>query len=140
MQIVKMSYIYFAGCIVLLLCILVFTPLFFKYLIDPQYASGARYVFWVALGYCFWGGYMLFSGFIFFYKRNRILGWLSIFNVVVNLVLNYFFISAFGGIGAAYATAVSFLLLFIIVAWIGNRMVPLPWGNFRQLRNISLTD
>jgi O-antigen/teichoic acid export membrane protein len=138
LQIVKMGYFYFLGCIIMVVGILVFTPLFFRYFIDPLYSNGARYVFWVALGYCFWGGYMLFSGFIFFYKRNRILGWLAVFNVVTNALFNYFFIQWFGALGAAYATALSFLLLMLIVAWIAQRIIPLPWSQFGKVRSIKL--
>jgi O-antigen/teichoic acid export membrane protein len=139
MQIIKLNYYYIAGCIGLLLCILVFAPVFFNYLIDPRYKSGLSYVFWVALGYCFWGGYMLFSGFIFYLKKSRILGWLAVFNVVTNLVFNYFFIKLFGAIGAAYATALSFFLLMILVAVIVQRLYPMPWSQIKKARAVNLS-
>jgi O-antigen/teichoic acid export membrane protein len=139
MQIIKLNYYYIAGCIVLLLGILFFSPVLFNYFIDPRYKSGSSYVFWVALGYCFWGGYMLFSGFIFYLKKNRILGWLAVFNVVTNLVFNYFFIKLFGAIGAAYATALSFFLLMILVGVIVQRLYPMPWGRLRELRTTNLS-
>jgi O-antigen/teichoic acid export membrane protein len=139
MQIIKLNYYYIAGCIGLLFCILVFAPVFFNYLIDPRYKSGLSYVFWVALGYCFWGGYMLFSGFIFYLKKSRILGWLAVFNVVTNLVFNYFFIKLFGAIGAAYATALSFFLLMILVAVIVQRLYPMPWSQIKKARAVNLS-
>lgn len=133
LEIVKMSYLYIFGSILLLILISLFAPLFFRYLIDRRYESGTRYVFWVALGYCFWGGYMLFSGFIFFFKKNRILAWLAVFNVISNLLFNYFFILRFGAIGAAYATALSFFLLLILIAYQANKLVQLPWFNFKLI-------
>lgn len=139
LQIVKMNYYYIIGCLLMLLLVLIFTPLLFSWLIDPRYIGGVKYVFWVALGYCFWGGYMLFSGFIFFTKKNRILGWLALFNVLTNLVFNYYFISWFGAIGAAYATALSFFLLLVIVAIIASRLVPLPWKQLREIRAVHLS-
>jgi O-antigen/teichoic acid export membrane protein len=133
LEIVKMSYLYIFGSILLLILISLFAPLFFRYLIDRRYESGTRYVFWVALGYCFWGGYMLFSGFIFFFKKNRILAWLAVFNVISNLLFNYFFILRFGAIGAAYAKALSFFLLLILIAYQANKLVQLPWFNFKLI-------
>jgi len=139
LQIVKMSYYYILGCILLLLIMLLATPLFFRWFIDPRYSGGAKYVFWVALGYCFWGGYMLFSGFIFYLKKSRILGWLAIFNVATNLFFNYFFIKACGAIGAAYATALSFFLLMLLVAIITQKLLPMPWRNVRAAKSIGLS-
>jgi O-antigen/teichoic acid export membrane protein len=139
LQIVKMSYLYALGCIVMLVGILLFSFLFFKWFIDVRYISGNRYVFWVALGYCFWGSYMLFTGFVTFYKRTRVLGWLALFNILTNLIFNYWFIALFGAIGAAYATALSFFLLMVIVAIIANKLVPLPWKQFSEVRAVSLS-
>jgi O-antigen/teichoic acid export membrane protein len=139
MQIIKLNYCYIAGCFVLLIGMLIFSPVLFDYFIDPRYKSGSTYVFWVALGYCFWGGYMLFSGFIFYLKKNRILGWLAVFNVVTNLLFNYFFIKLFGAIGAAYATALSFFLLMILVAIIVQRLYPMPWRRIKELRMVNLS-
>ncbi|MFL5774249.1 MAG: lipopolysaccharide biosynthesis protein [Flavisolibacter sp.] len=132
LQIVKMGYIYAIGCVLMLLLIAILSPLFFRYFIDPLYYSGVNYVFWIALGYCFWGGYLLFSGFIFFYRRNSILAWLAVFNVLTNILFNYFFIRTYGAIGAAYATTVSFFLLMVLVAIVGQRLLPLPWMSFRK--------
>lgn len=139
LQIVKMSYLYAFSCIVMLGGIQLFSSIFFSWFIDSRYVTGNRYVFWVALGYCFWGTYMLFTGFISFYKRTKVLGWLALFNIFTNLGFNYWFIGIFGAIGAAYATALSFFFLMVIVAIIAHRLVPLPWKEFRQVRAVSLT-
>jgi O-antigen/teichoic acid export membrane protein len=138
LQIVKMGYIYAMGCMVMLAFIALLTPVFFRYFIDPLYFSGVKYVLWIALGYCFWGGYLLFSGFIFFYKRNSILAWMAVFNVVTNILFNYFFIKNYGAIGAAYATTFSFFLLLILVGIVAQRLLPLPWTNFRKAMSVKL--
>jgi len=139
LQIVKLTYLYGLGCLLVLALVFFLTPVFFKILIARNYYEGTRYVFWVALGYCFWGGYMLFSGFIFFFKKNKILGWLAVFNVATNLLFNYFFIKIFGAIGAAYATVLSFFLLFVLIAVIASRLMPLPWFSCQKVRNVKLS-
>lgn len=139
LQIVKMSYLYMLGSLLLLVFIALLSPLFFTWFIDPQYVDGVKYVFWVALGYCFWGGYMLFSGFIFYYKKNTILAWLAVFNVVINLMMNYIFILNFGSIGAAYATALSFLFILVIIVYKAKQLVRLPWFNFKEIKSVHLS-
>lgn len=138
LQIVKMAYLYGLGCLVVLVLVLFLTPVFFNLFIAHTFSNAVPYVFWVALGYCFWGGYMLFSGLIFFLKKSMILGWLAIFNIGTNLLFNYFFIKAFGPIGAAYATALSFFLLFVVIAVIVNRLVILPWFRYREIKEVEL--
>lgn len=138
LQIVKTSYLYGVGCFIVLILIILLAPVFFKVFIARNYYEGVHYVFWIALGYCFWGGYMLFSGFIFFFKKNKILGWLALFNIATNLLFNYLFIKLFGAIGAAYATALSFFLLFVLLAIIANKLMPLPWFSYQRLKSVKL--
>jgi O-antigen/teichoic acid export membrane protein len=138
LQIVKMSYLFAIGVFGLLFIITIFTPYFFTYFIDKRYETAGQYVFWVGLGYVFWGGYLLFSTYIFYYKRNRILGWLAILNVAINLLFNYWFISMFGAIGAAYATALSFFIVFVIVALQSNQLINLPWLQFKKAMLVKL--
>ncbi|MGI8892281.1 MAG: lipopolysaccharide biosynthesis protein [Bacteroidia bacterium] len=138
LQIVRLGYYYLLGCIVLLLLILLLAPPFFKLLINPLYHDGIKYVFWIALGYCFWGGYMLFSGFIFYLKKSKILGWLAIFNVITNLFFNYVLIKQFGAIGAAYATALSFFLLMLLIAVISQKLMPMPWKQIKEANSTAL--
>jgi len=50
--------------------------------------------------------------------------------VVLNLSLNYFLIKYYGVIGAAYATAISFFVEFVLIHFISERIYPLPWRYF----------
>jgi O-antigen/teichoic acid export membrane protein len=137
-QIVKMSYLFMIGAFASLVLISVLAPFFFSWFVDSRYNTATQYVFWVGLGYVFWGGYMLFATYIFYYKQNRILGWLAMLNVIVNIGLNYFFIKLFGAIGAAYATALSFFIVFIIVALFSDKLIKLPWLQFRKAMLVRL--
>ncbi|MCB9610250.1 MAG: oligosaccharide flippase family protein [Polyangiaceae bacterium] len=96
-------------------------------LLDPRYAAGASYVFWIALSYWFWMVYMTVSAPFFFYKKTQYLAWMAILTVSCNLVGNYVLILHFGALGAAYSTALSFLLVAMLAIVIANRVTPLPW-------------
>ena len=97
---------------------------------DSRYINGARYVFWVSLGYLFWGIYMIFSAYIYYYKETRYLIWLALVNIITNIAFNYFFIREYGGLGAAYATALSFLINLILLLFKVFRLV--PWFRFNM--------
>jgi O-antigen/teichoic acid export membrane protein len=126
-EIVKLSYGYLFFLVIVMAILNLGAPLLFRYLIDVSYYRGLSFVFWVSLGYFFWGIYLLFGGYIYFYNKSKILGWLAIVNVVCNLVFNYVFISFFGSIGAAYASALSFFIISLIIALFANRLIDLPW-------------
>ncbi len=132
-QIVRVSYIIILGLLAILLFLTFAAPLFFKHLINVKYQEGIRYVFWVGLGYFFWGVYVVFAGYIYFFKKTKILGFLAIVNVVLNIALNYLLISKFGAIGAAYATCISFFVVMLIIMKFSTKFVQLPWFNFNLI-------
>lgn len=134
-EIVRVSYGFIAMLFLILIILTALTPLFFTYFISPKFATAAKYVFWIGLGYCFWGVYIIFTNYIFYLKKSKILAYVSIFNVTVNLGCNYFFIKWFGSIGAAYATCLSFFLVCIIIAYNANKLYPMPWFQFKQIFN-----
>ncbi|MFN2440712.1 MAG: polysaccharide biosynthesis C-terminal domain-containing protein, partial [Chitinophagaceae bacterium] len=111
----------------ILIAITLATPTFFVTLIDETYAKGTIYVFWVGLSYFFWGVYLVFSGYIFYSGKTKILGWLALVNVVFNLVFNYFLIQLYGPLGAAYATCLSYFIVCVVIVYMANRLYPMPW-------------
>lgn len=133
LQIVKTTYIITLLFLVVLIVLTFFSPFLFAWFIDMRYAAGVQYVFWVGLSYVFWGVYILMTGYIFYSGQSQFLGKLAIINIILNGVLNYFLISIFGAMGAAYATCISFLVIAVLVAYKANRIYPMPWGSFKQL-------
>ncbi len=95
-EIIKVTYVVIGAMFLVLLIMTIATPTFFALLIDESYAKGTKYVFWVGLSYFFWGVYLLFSGYIFFSGKTNILGIVAVFNVILNITLNYFLILHFG--------------------------------------------
>ena len=132
-EIVRVTYIAIAGLVLVLVIMSALSPLLFRYYIDASYAEGQKFVFWIGLSYLFWGIYILFTGFIFYTKKTKILGHLAVLNLIVNLVLNYFLIVYFGALGAAYATCISFFMVAFIVTLIGGKMFNLPWFEYKLI-------
>lgn len=98
-----------------LICMTLLAPWFFRVFMDESYVSGTKYVFWTGLAYWFWGVYIIFSAYLFYFKKTKFLAFLALFNVAINIVLNYFLIRSVGALGAAYATAISFFLVMLLV-------------------------
>ena len=126
-QLVKVSYLFAAGTLLILLLLIPVSELFFIHLIDEKYREGSRYVFWIGLSYFFWGCYLLFSGYIFYYNKTGLLAKMAILSIASNIFFNYLLIHRFGAIGAAYSTTISFFIVFVIVAWYSGKLVKLPW-------------
>ena len=87
----------------------------FTYFIDLNYSTGKDYVFIIALGFLFWGIYNFYISYILYFDKHQINAYISIAGMVLNLALNYVLIRQFGTVGAAYATAITYLLMSIIV-------------------------
>ncbi|MEL7149017.1 MAG: polysaccharide biosynthesis C-terminal domain-containing protein, partial [Bacteroidota bacterium] len=126
-------YLFFIAIGLFLVFVTLASPLIFKWIINSEFSDGASYVFWIGISYWFWGGYLILSNYIFYLKKTKILGYIAVVNVIVNLTLNYFLIDRYGPIGAAYATAIAFFTVFVIVAIVANKMYPMPWLKFRTL-------
>lgn len=126
-EVVKMSLVFIVALLMGVFLLTLATPLIFDLMIDIRYAGGSIYVLWVGLGYFFWGVYIIFSGYIFYSKKTKVLGWLAFVNVMVNLALNYFLISWIGPLGAAIATCISYFLVAILILLYVIPRYPMPW-------------
>lgn len=135
LKLVKIKYL-FAGFLLLstiLLCIAV--PFIYHAFINRKYHPGIPYVAWIAFGYFFWGLYALMLGFLYYYKKNRVVILFSLFSAAVCIGLNYFFIRSYGIIGAAYANLLTYFIIFVALFITVNRVckLQLPWLRFRQV-------
>lgn len=129
-KIVKISYLFLFIFFLSTLILIVFTDLFFNYFIDKSFSEAKPIVKIIAIGYFFSSCYKIFTGYIFYSKKTIYLTYISIINIILSLLLNYLLISQFGIEGAAYATLISFFIMFIITAFIANYLIPMPWFYF----------
>lgn len=127
-EIVQLSYLIMVGLVLAAGVLYLISPLIFKYFVlSPEYKGGIKYVGIVALAYVFLGWYKMFSSYIIYTKNNKYLSYIAVFNIIFNLLLNYFLIKNYGTMGAAYATAISYFSFFVITAVVSQRVYPLPW-------------
>ena len=80
---------------------------------------------WIALGYLFYGYYILQTPGIFLKDRPGIAAWPRLFGALTNIGLNLFLIPTYGAWGAAISTCLSFLFMAILMNVISNKLYPI---------------
>lgn len=97
-------------CLILSVFIL---PLVFKF-INEDYKSSLSVYFLLSLSSIFVYNAVLRSSYITIISKGKILMFSQFFSVIINILLNYYFIRIYGIYGAAFATVITqFLSLFV---------------------------
>jgi O-antigen/teichoic acid export membrane protein len=136
-KIVKITYLAFIILSGLALVLSLFAPWFLSFFVGERFSSSSQFVLWIAMGYAFVGMYKMVMKFLVFAEKTIFLSYITLFAVVINLILNYIFISQFGAIGAAQATTLTFLIKFLITWFISARVYYMPWFFWRRYPIIS---
>ncbi len=90
----------------------------YSFLVDEKFYDSKPFFVWLLLGFLFQGLYFIVSGYLFFYKKTFLLSKITVSMALINLLLNYLMIKEFSAIGVAYATSLTWFLLFIGVLYI----------------------
>lgn len=126
-NIVRIKYGFIAILLTAFFSLVLLSPVIIPSLISSQYHGSLIYIPVVSLGFVFHGFYVIFSYYMFYNKDSTLIGIFAVINVVTNIVLNYILIKQYGTIGAAYATVISYVLIFGLVLQYSIRKVKLPW-------------
>lgn len=94
---------------------------------SPAFRAAYKVVPVVALAYVFQGAYRFFVGGIYVKKVTRWVGAISAVSLALNLALNYVLIRPYGGMGAAWATVISFLVMAGLAYLVSDRLYPVPY-------------
>ena len=127
LSVVKWTYIYFIGILVITGLFYLCTPLIF-YFLGKSYGAGMELVLWIALGFAFNGMYKMVGVYFFYEERTRPIALVSILTAVVNLGLILWWVPDYGYTGASIATMIALFLQFI-ATWIWSFSVTkMPWN------------
>lgn len=126
-KIVKITYIYFILMLLLAAAIYWITPWVYRNFIGHGFETGFNVVLWILLGYAFNGMYKMVVNYLFYLKKTSLIAYSTLGAAFVNLVLNYYMIQSNGIEGAAQASAITFLLLFLIIFAISAKKYSMPW-------------
>jgi len=127
-QIVKYTYLYLGLLLILALMVSFIGNLLLPYFVDSKFFGAGVYIFWIALGYVFFGIYQIFFPYLVHIKRTSFLAISTVIAALINLILNYVLIKYFGAIGAAYSTIISFAISAFLVFWYQKKHFWMPWA------------
>lgn len=127
LQIVKITYIYFALILIIGLVYFLVQPIIFKLFVGAKFLPALQYCFWITLGFVFQGMYFMVTNYINYAEKTHIQALVTICVGLFNIPLNYFCIKIFGAIGAAISFAAIFSLFFIFTWLLSAKVYPMPW-------------
>lgn len=90
------------------------SPFAFKIMAPKEYWSGIKWVPLIAVAYYFNYIYTFPANYEFYTAKTKIIGVGTTVTAVINLILNWFLIPVYGGFGAAVATLISYVFLFVL--------------------------
>ena len=127
-KIVKFSYMYmillfFVGALVFLFVWLIF-PIF----VNVQFNGALKYIPWLLLGAVFQGCYYMVTNYILYTEKTIVLAIITLSTGIVSVIFNYVLIPILGGIGAAVAYALTFMIYFIVTWVVSSRIYRMPWN------------
>jgi O-antigen/teichoic acid export membrane protein len=103
----------------------------------PQFHNAYRVVPLVALSYVFYGiGYYFQSG-IYISRKTHYLGIMGAICAAANIGFNFLLIPRFAAMGAAWATALSFLLMAVLAYVFSQRAYHIPYALFKILAPLA---
>lgn len=113
-KIKRIQTIYLYGFIVLTIGILTVSPEVIKILSPESYWQGINYVNLIVMASFLMFEYAFFTTYLMYRKENGIIAVNTVMAAVLNIGLNYYFIPRYRGVGAAVATIISYIILYLL--------------------------
>jgi len=129
--------------LILIFCglgLILFTKDAIRIMATPPFYPAYKVVGFVVLGYIFRGMASFFWDGIMVSKKTIYIG-ISVFvSALSNILLNILLIPQFRAMGAAYATAISFFIMFCLVYFFCQKVYPIncEWNRILKIANVSL--
>ncbi len=100
---------------------LLFSKEFIFLFVPSEYIDASKIIPLILLGYVFQGAYHILNSTIYYYKKQFLMPFLTVFLVAMNIGLNLLLIPRIGMEGAAVATLLSFMIQSLLIGIIAGR-------------------
>jgi O-antigen/teichoic acid export membrane protein len=127
-KVVKFIYLYSITCIVIFGLFLLMLPFVFNIMINEKFIEALILIPILALGFTFEGLRKVLEAPLVFKHKVKSIAVITLIAGITNIVLNYYLINIYGLQGAAYATVVSFLVLYVLTFSLLLKETSLPWN------------
>ena len=99
--------------------------------LNPDYWPAYKIIPIIALAYVFSGAGVVVNVGMFLKKETKYIAYTTLAAAAINILLNFVLIPYFAMFGAATATLLSFLCLFLISYRVSNRLYPIPYELYK---------
>jgi O-antigen/teichoic acid export membrane protein len=121
---------YFAIALgIICFCAYILLKFIITFLFTGDYLLSIPLLHLVLVGSFLNGIYSMFSGFLFFKNKTTVLGSITFFSALFQIVLTYFSVKFWGLEGALYANIVSWLIMLLFLLRYTTKLYKLPWTN-----------
>jgi O-antigen/teichoic acid export membrane protein len=126
-KIVKMTYLYFIGLLIVALMAFLIGPYFVVLIAGEKYRAAGSVIGLLCLGNIFNGMYLMVTNYIFYSKKTAKLAIVTICSGSVNVMLLLLLIKPYGLVGAGIAFAVSGFVMFLFAWILAMKCYDMPW-------------
>ncbi len=124
---VKYTYIYFIGLLILASILSVAAPYIVDFFLGKEFIASQKFVTLIAFGFAFYGMYSLVVNYVLYTKKTKTLSFITFTTGLLHVGLSYSLISYNGIMGAAQATIIVSFITLIFVWWYSQKIYPMPW-------------
>jgi O-antigen/teichoic acid export membrane protein len=132
-KILKLAYLSIAVFAILLILAYGALHIVIKLLFNEEYQEALNYIPFFLVAIFFGFLYNHFSLYIFYSKRVKWLGVITISVGVFQALIMFPLINEFQGMGAAYAAIIGAILKSTMVGIYSNKVYPMPWLDFKNI-------
>ncbi|MGE7991590.1 lipopolysaccharide biosynthesis protein [Pseudomonas sp. NPDC089554] len=126
-KLVRLSYVYFVGVLVLATVLSAVVPEFVVFIAGEDYAAATGYLPWLFFSGAFTGMYYMVGLYINYAAQNKYLSYASTAAALLTPVACYLLIERHGAVGAAQGALVGQIVLFVITWFCSMRAYTMPW-------------
>lgn len=126
-RIVRYTYVAMTGILVLAVLISAGAVWIMPLILDPAYKDAGQFVIWIALGFAVRGMYSMVFPYLVHTAKTGHLAYITSVAALANLLGNYLLIGVIGALGAALATLVAYVMMFLGTLYYAHREYPMPW-------------
>ena len=129
--------------LILIFCglgLILFTKDAIRIMATPPFYPAYKVVSFVVLGYIFRAMSSFFWNGIMIAKKTIYIGISVFISALSNILLNILLIPQFRAMGAAYSTAISFFIMFVLIFYFCQRVysIKCEWGRISKIAVVSL--
>lgn len=127
-KVVRLTYCYVVFVFLLAGCISFVGGFILPLVVSEKFHAAGEFIIWISLAYAVQGVYKMFFPYFILMDKTSSVALVLIAAAVCGLIANYFFIGAFGAVGAAFAMIVAWSVSVILAIIFQVKNFPMPWG------------